>query len=263
MTKRSTPKSFEEGPYRTAADAIKRHDIDALRRTLPQIEDVDRFGPGETNLLWYAMSQDNTEAISLLVESGANVSMSAPVPGGAGIYPLRLALANTDPKLLIAMLDGGLPLDYVSPHETTLLITAVRNGPHHVPLLVERGADVNQSTRHGDTPLFNTLTAFGDGPDLARYLIRQGADVNAQRASGVTPGWIVADFIERSNNPTTRAQWERVRDLLIEHGAEWPPRSREEVRAWRREQGLPTMEEPEKSRQRPTTPSADREQGNN
>ncbi|MEJ2240501.1 MAG: ankyrin repeat domain-containing protein, partial [Gemmatimonadales bacterium] len=74
----------------------------------------------------------------------------------------------------------------------TPLVFAARVGDESsARLLVEAGADVNQVTEYGWSPL---LTATNNRHyQLGRYLIEQGADVNAANDGGMTPLYLATD----------------------------------------------------------------------
>jgi ankyrin repeat protein len=86
-------------------------------------------------------------------------------------------------------------------------------------LLVVRGAEVNSASRNDMNVMpLHSAAATGDPTaryELARLLLEHGADPNARQQDDYTP-LMAAD----------QHGDERLRDLLIEHGAETPPVAR-------------------------------------
>jgi ankyrin repeat protein len=74
-------------------------------------------------------------------------------------------------------------------------------------LLLEHGADVNHSTKIGDTPLHKA--AFRGRADLCELFIEHGAHVNASDVIGNTP----------LQNAAKEGYWEAAR-VLLENGAD-------------------------------------------
>src|SRR5262249_37974176 len=88
-------------------------------------------------------------------------------------------------------------------------------------LLVEKGADVNQVTEYGWTPL---LTATNNRHyKLAEYLIEHGANVNLANKGGWTPLYLATDNrnIEGGDFPVPKPDVDHLEyvKFLLEHGA--------------------------------------------
>jgi len=105
----------------------------------------------------------------------------------------------------------------------TALVYAARTGS--IPTaraLLEGGADVNQTTRYGWSPL---LTATqNQNYQLAKFLIEHGADVNLANKGGWTPLYLATDNrnIEGGDYPTRVADMDSLAyiTLLLDHGAD-------------------------------------------
>lgn len=104
----------------------------------------------------------------------------------------------------------------------TALVFAAREGDlESAKLLLEAGADVNQTTEYGWTPL---LTATNNRQyKLATYLIERGAGVNIANKGGWTPLYLATDNanIEGGDYPVPKPDldhWPFIKTLL-EHGA--------------------------------------------
>jgi uncharacterized protein len=105
----------------------------------------------------------------------------------------------------------------------TALTFAAREGDlESAKLLVEAGADVNQTTEYGWTPL---LTATNNRHYvLGKYLLEHGADVNRANKGNWTPIYIATDNrnIEGGDYPVPKPDMDHLEyiKLLLEHGAD-------------------------------------------
>jgi uncharacterized protein len=104
----------------------------------------------------------------------------------------------------------------------TALVFAARQGDlESAQILVEAGADVNQVTRYGWTPL---LTAVQNRHyRLASYLLEHGANPNLANNGGWTPLYIATDNrnIESGDYPVRTADMDHLEFItrLLDHGA--------------------------------------------
>jgi len=104
----------------------------------------------------------------------------------------------------------------------TALVLAAREGDlESTKLLLAGGADINQTTEYGWTPL---LTATNNRHyKLAEYLIEQGADVNKANKGNWTPLYLATDNrnIEGGDFPVPKPDMDHLDYIkfLLEHGA--------------------------------------------
>ena len=114
----------------------------------------------------------------------------------------------------------------------TALVFAAREGDREsARLLIESGADVNQTTEYGWTPL---LTATNNRHyKLAVDLIEFGADVNLVNKGWWTPLYLATDNrnIEGGDYPVPRADMDHLEfiRLLLERGADPNARARDDT----------------------------------
>jgi ankyrin repeat protein len=83
--------------------------------------------------------------------------------------------------------------------ETVLHILVRRHDTGWLPVMLQRGAQVDARDNNGDTPLITAATL--SDPETARLLIQYGANVNAADTQGETP-LIVA--VQHRDLPTIR-----------------------------------------------------------
>jgi ankyrin repeat protein len=104
----------------------------------------------------------------------------------------------------------------------TALVFAAREGDlASATLLLDAGADINQTTEYGWTPL---LTAVNNrNYALAAFLIERGADVNLANKGGWTPLYLATDNrnIEGGDYPVPRPDLDHLEIVrrLLERGA--------------------------------------------
>jgi ankyrin repeat protein len=105
----------------------------------------------------------------------------------------------------------------------TALVFAAREGDlESAKLLVDAGADVNQTTEYGWTPL---LTATNNRHYLlGKYLLEHGADVNKSNKGNWAPLYLATDNrnIEGGDYPVPKPDMDHLEyiKLLLEHGAD-------------------------------------------
>jgi ankyrin repeat protein len=135
---------------------------------------------------------------------------------GAGAAPAAPAPDDDDNEVLFAGLVGG------GSGGLTALVFAAREGDlESSKALLDAGADVNQVTEYGWTPL---LTAVNNlNYVLAKYLIERGANVNTPNKGGWTPLYLATDNrnIEGGDYPVPKADLDHLEiiTLLLEKGA--------------------------------------------
>ena len=106
--------------------------------------------------------------------------------------------------------------------ELTALIYAARSGSVDAALiLIEAGADVNQTSRYGWSPLL--AATQNQNYLMAKFLIEHGADVNLANKGGWTPLYLATDNrnIEGGDYPTRTADMDSLEfiKLLLDSGA--------------------------------------------
>ncbi|WP_087108608.1 ankyrin repeat domain-containing protein [Halomonas citrativorans] len=241
MSRSYTATDFFQGPQLAMAEAIERNDMEALRQGAEHGIDLHARGDKQITLMWFALLQENTDAIRTLVELGVHPNES-PVEGGG--TPLGQALRKPGTEYLNAMLDGGL-----SPNDSAgndgsdtgypLIFRAITSGTlEHIKLLVEHGVDIHYRLDDGKGSNPFDISTTGTKPEIAMYLLEQGADPHIHLSTGVTTAWGVHLKIRDLQPGPMRDQFIQLRDMMIERGVEFPPPSPIEVREQMRAEGL-------------------------
>jgi len=187
MNKSIRATTFFKGHYLQIAQAIERNDIVQLKQ-LGRGQDLSRKGEQDMDLMWFAISRENFDAIRTLVELGVNPDKQ--LAQGIGSALDFAFMKHEDIRYLQAMLDGGLSPNHESANDAPMLHRGVFGGLEHVKLLLQRGTRLNDRTANvGYTALDEAIDYVK--PDIAIYLIQQGADINVYTVNGVSPAWAV------------------------------------------------------------------------
>jgi uncharacterized protein len=125
---------------------------------------------GQTALMW-AIAEGHPDVARLLIEHGADVH--AKTRKRQGFSPMIIKGYGAD---IDATPEGGY---------TPLLFAARAGDLATAKLLVEKGADPNESTPETGNTL--VLAAAGGYEELAVFLLDQGANPNSKDANGITP----------------------------------------------------------------------------
>ena len=125
--------------------------LDEARELLGKISDVDTVNSQGFTPLFYAVANNNLDAVSLLIEFGADVNVKSAY--------------------------GDVPLWYA-------------NTPECVTMLIEAGADPNSTVEYVDgeySLLCRYISEYSIEYEMAKALIEAGADVNFMEPDGMTP----------------------------------------------------------------------------
>jgi ankyrin repeat protein len=176
-----------------------------------------RTARGNTPLILAARRAGNSRTVQLLLEHGAD----AEEHNNAGVGPVLVSAASGDLETVQLLLDAGAkaddfpkanrpnPADPAPSLRTPLMWAAHYNDVRMVRLLLERGADPNQSTYFGN-PLSHAC--WHDSFEAAELLIAKGANVNGRDA--------IANFTPLHWAAGTEKPGSQLVKLLLTHGAD-------------------------------------------
>lgn len=161
-------------PPAPVAEAARRDDVESVRALLAEGGDVDAsLGDGMTALHWASLN-GNREIVELLLEAGADVSVTTRL----GSYtPLHLASEAGQSAVVPLLLEAGSDVRAVtSTGDVTPLHFAASAGDAGViRLLVGAGAEVDaRESNWGQTPLM--FAAAAGRLEAAKALVEAGAD---------------------------------------------------------------------------------------
>jgi len=171
---------------------------------------------GTTALMW-AAEQGHASVVALLLEHGADLRIQSTALTPPGRRGLGFASSN-----VVFGASGRAKPKNPTKGGLTALLLAVREGSLDcVRILVEKGADVNQTAVDGSTPL---LVAVQNGQyAVARFLLEHGADPKQANAKGWTPLYLAVKSRNQESTaipgPATDGALDCIRALL-DHGAD-------------------------------------------
>jgi ankyrin repeat protein len=175
-----------------------------------------RTALGNTPLILAARRAGNSRTVQLLLEHGADAT-----EGKAGHSPVLAGAASGDLETVRLLLDAGAKADdfpgWTKPSvadpapsmRTPLMWASYHNEVRMIRLLLQRGADPNQSTYYG-SPLSHAC--WNDSFEAAELLIARGANVHARDA--------VANFTPLHWAAGTESSRPQLVKLLLAHGAD-------------------------------------------
>ena len=159
-------------PESPLAQAAARNDAAALRQLLAGGLKADEHGNSWTALIWASRS-GSIDAISVLLDAGADINL----PGSSGdnwdATPLQHAILERQPAAVRLLLDRGAELNRgASPEKSLspLFLAAGDTDPSILKLLLAHGADPTVEDENGATPLTRAVSAGTlHGPDRPMF----------------------------------------------------------------------------------------------
>ena len=183
--------------------AIHFRRIEIVKLFLDHGIDLDREGGKYGGCVIQAILNGLNEIVDRLISSESRIDILAQHFG----HLLHGATAIGDKELVKSCLDSGEDPNMVAESSTPLQIAAMNNRLSVAELLLDRGADVNQSTDLDDNPLHNAASKGHE--EMCSLLIERGALVNRVQGQFGTP--LKAATVNRRYG---------VLELLIQHGAD-------------------------------------------
>ena len=157
-------------------------DVPAIRRLVDmKLLDVNMKDKNKETPLHKAAREDNIEAMSFLLEVGADIN----AVDGQGNTALRLAIYCSHPKAALKLIKGGAKLEVkYNKDQTPLHMAAGMGSEELVGALMEQG-NVNTTDKHGWTPLHIALQYRH--AEIVEILLEAGAQAGFQTPVGRTP----------------------------------------------------------------------------
>ena len=164
------------------------NNIQKLKKHLKKDGNIDALGEYGCTPLHYACREGNLEIVKFLLENGSNNNKTNRY---STIYPIFDAITSNNEKTLFSILklliDNGADVNNSDSFGNTLLHYAVdRENKDLIELLINAGCDINKTFRHDrDTPLH--YACFQKNEKLISTLIQNGADRDIINIYNKTP----------------------------------------------------------------------------
>ncbi|MCG8427091.1 MAG: ankyrin repeat domain-containing protein [Chromatiales bacterium] len=159
--------------------AVHRGDIDQIERHIYWGADINQYDSNGETPLHVAARAGRYIVVKLLLKNGADINREDN-QGRTGLYNAVEAGRTQVAELLI---NEGAEFN-----ANQLLHTMVQVGVTDrdvIELLKQHGADINQPSSTGDTPLIAAIKT--ENRVLVKFLIANGSQVNKPSSKGVTP----------------------------------------------------------------------------
>lgn len=157
---------------------------DIVRVLLQKGADVNAsYAHGETLLMAASQDKGNIEVVRLLLDNGAKVNTKEM---GKGRSALMFSIANEHLDITKLLIANNADIKILAfDGTTTLMIASMAGMTEIVPLLIEKGLDVNaQDTEDGYTALL--YASLQGNADIVDLLLSQNADSNLPSFTGTT-----------------------------------------------------------------------------
>ncbi|MEO1724910.1 MAG: quinoprotein dehydrogenase-associated putative ABC transporter substrate-binding protein [Pseudomonadota bacterium] len=176
--------------------AARNRDVEMLALLGERGADFEATDAAGNRALHHAVLRNHVPTVEFLLARGADPA----APGYRGLTPLALAIGEGMRWAAMTLIEAGAPVNQrfgeagltplmalATQDESQTRALRVTGGPSVVALaeaLIERGADVNATTRFGVTALM--IAAGGEHNDMLAFLIKAGADPSMTNEDGRT-----------------------------------------------------------------------------
>jgi len=213
MSEADAEKLFSNPKTIALAQAVLADDANRVHALIAEGADANAQGEDHLTLLQWALLRKSTEAMTLLLDVGANPSQ----PGFGGDTVIHLAAKADDPRYLNLLLEHG--ADPNASHGITQAppLDAALMNPHNeaFELLLAHHADPNRADRMGNTPLHVAAQVHKSACVL--QLLEAGADASRRNRHGDTFQTYFNMLPAGGLNPAGKANHDAVHRWLQEH----------------------------------------------
>ena len=177
----------EELDYALIDAAADRDDTDRVKELIAMganvnaVNDRSWFQEGYTPLMRASM-YGNTEAVKLLLKSGANIKPT----NRHGISSFMMACSNGYIEIAELLLKHGADIDEFGNGWNPITAAAMHDCQKIITFLLENGADINRANHRGETALMMVCRNAVGRKKAIKLLLAAGADVNAADKEGQT-----------------------------------------------------------------------------
>lgn len=226
---------FQNTPVWELAKAVQDKNVNEIRRLvgeekLPINYQDERFG---NTLLMVAVTNDNYEAVKVLLELGSNPNLHDKYTGSTAVIDAaHLTVDDTRILKLLLQYEGdpnskeNAPFSdnpVMSKFRTFALLEAATHSLEKVKLLLEAGADVNQIDRGTNESALESALNQGK-MDIVMYLLEHGADYTKPLNMGDRPPVDILYRLRQTVPPLDSKEYKekmQVVDFLKQKGLDY------------------------------------------
>ena len=233
--KLKAPKEYFSDPATLALlKAALEGDLPTAKQLVVQGANPNDEGPKDNpynriRLLHYAIAANNAQAIRVLMAVGADPELKTEGFGRALMFAMTL-----DNVEMLSLLLELRPVGSLSQNTLKSLLfgTVSMPRPRCLELLLKRGAPIDFPDGADHTIMMRAMDA--QDYDLAEWLLLQGASVHIETEKGMTPAYLVQFHLQKfePGSPTYNKVL-RLKELMEARGAKFPALSPAEMRAKR------------------------------
>lgn len=203
------------------ARIVAQGDAEEVAQALSGGADPNTQGPGEHNLLQWAMLNGNVDAVSALLEAGADPDM--PAAGGHRALHMAVGVNVSDSvgdQVIPLLLDAGADIDATNPvtGSTALSDAAVTGSDASFIMLLDADADPNIANLNSSYPLHSAARVNRGA--LIVMLLEAGADPLVETSNGTSFQDFYFGYNKALLNERALGEREAVANWLQDHGYE-------------------------------------------
>lgn len=159
----------DKGPRTPLTQAAARNDVATVRHLLDAGHTADEGGDPWTALIWAARS-GSVDAMTVLLDAGADVNRPGPTGDDWDATPLQHAILARQPAAARLLLDRGADAKRGTGGLRPVFLAADDTDPAILELLLAHGADLHVEDDNGATPLSHAVSAGTlHGPDRPMF----------------------------------------------------------------------------------------------
>lgn len=165
--------------HETLLVAARKGRLDFVQAIIHWGTDVNKVDQNGKTALMIAIDYGQANLVDPLLKAGANVDMRS----GAGISLLMQAILARNQEIILALINAGADLDMLSHGITPLILAAKYLNWRSVPILVEKGTEINSTDQNGMTALMFAVQGGADAL-LIRLFLANNASPFVQNKKG-------------------------------------------------------------------------------
>ena len=155
--------------------AVSHDNLEIATLLLQAGADLDMYDDGDCTAFCRAVESGNEDMVELFIEHRAQVNRESKYSKWT---PLNIAANCNETEVLMLLLSSGADpnLEQSYNYYTPLMFSASQNDIDNVKVLISRGANINFVNRKKNSPL--SLSVYQHAVQSIEYLIQQNVDIN-------------------------------------------------------------------------------------